>query len=124
MRIYLAHSSAFNFREKLYEPIRGSELDKEHTFFLPQETGKEEVTRDLIKSCGLVIAEVSLPSTGEGIELGWADMYDVSIICIYEKGAHYSSSLNYVTQNFFEYESPEDMLSTLSAFLSNFKDWK
>ncbi len=117
MKIYIAHSSNFPFREKLYAPLRASELNARHEIFLPQETGNEDVTRELIKSQNLVIAEVSMPSTGSGIELGWADAAGVPILCIYEKGAKYSSSLDYVCKNFVEYSGADDMLQKISAFI-------
>lgn len=71
MKIFVAHSSMFDFINKLYIPLWGSRLNTLHDIFLPQENGHEEVTKELIKSCDLVIAEVSMPSTGAGIELGW-----------------------------------------------------
>lgn len=117
MKIFVPHSKAFDFVNKLYIPLRTSHLNGEHEFFLPSENGKMEITRDLIKSCDLVIAEVSMPSTGEGIEIGWADMFNVPIICIYEKGSKISRSLQYVAKEFIEYESPEDMLKRIESYL-------
>ncbi len=118
MKIYVAHSSNFEFKRKLYEPLRKSDLNKAHEIFLPQETGKEEVTRDLIKGCQLVIAEVSLPSTGEGIELGWADIFGIPILCIYEAGTRRSLSLDYVTKNFIEYTDTLDMIQGIGDFIA------
>ena len=117
MKIFVAHSSAFEFRKKIYEPIRASDLNALHTFYLPQETEKEDVTRELIKSCDLLIAEVSLPSTGMGIELGWADAYNVSILCVYEAGSKYSSSLEYVTKNFAAYSNAQELIEHIGRFV-------
>lgn len=41
------------------------------------------MTKDIIKTCDLMIAEVSLPATGLGIELGWAKAFKVPILCMY-----------------------------------------
>ena len=117
MKIFVAHSSAFDFRAKLYEPIRASDLNAQHTFYLPQETGDEEVTRELIKSCDLVLAEVSLPSTGMGIELGWADSFGIPILCMHEVGTTYSGSLEYVTKNIVTYASADELIAHIRRFV-------
>lgn len=118
MKIFVPHSSNFNFKEELYLPIRNSELNKKHKFILPQEKGKEQITKDVIKSCDLVLAEVSYPSTGQGIELGWATMFNIPIICIYKKGSKYSSSLNFITDRFISYKDSQDLICQLSKVLN------
>lgn len=119
MKIFVAHSSSLDFNNKLYIPIRNSELNHTHTFLFPQEHNKQEViTKDIIKSCDLMIAEVSHPSTGAGIEMGWANAFDVPIVCIYEKGSNFSPAIKYVSREIIEYSSPEDLISKLSVLLS------
>lgn len=119
MKIFVAHSSNFDFNNKLYIPIRNSELNNLHTFLFPQENNKQEIiTKDIIKSCDLVIVEISYPSTGAGIEMGWANAFNVPIICIYEKGNKFSSAINYVADEIIEYSHPQDFLSRLSVILS------
>jgi hypothetical protein len=74
MKIYVSHSTSFDFKEELYKPIRSSDLNSIHEIILPHEDSNEQFkTLDLFKSggCKLIIAEVSYPSTGQGIELGW-----------------------------------------------------
>jgi len=66
----------------------------------------------------LLIAEVSLPATGQGIELGWADYAKTSILCIYKKGIQISSSLKFITDNFIEYENEENMISQINDFIN------
>ena len=105
MKIFVAHASDSNFQEELYQPLRNSQLNKDHEIILPQEEGHEEVTRDLIKSCDLVIAEVSNPSTGQGIELGWADAFSIPVVCIYKEGATFSNALHYVCNKFLMYHT-------------------
>lgn len=84
IKIYVAHSRSFDFKKELYEPIRKNFLNNEHTFILPHEHSEEPFnSKDYLKDeADLVIAEVSEPSTGLGIELGWADAHQVLIICI------------------------------------------
>ena len=111
MKIYISHSSEYN-------PIKSSNLIKSNIFFLPHED-KIVNTKDIISKCDLVIAEVSLPSTGQGIELGWADYTKTPILCMYEKGTKISSSLKYITNEFIEYDSVEDMIKKIRDFIKN-----
>ena len=64
------------------------------------------------------MAEVSCPSTGQGIELGCADLLGTPILCIIENGAKISSSLHNVTDDFVTYDSAEDMIEKLRNFLN------
>lgn len=115
MRIYISHSREYDYINKLYNPIKKSNLSKSNNFFFPHEHINKVVnTKDFISSYDLVIAEVSLPSTGQGIELGWADYAKTPILCIYEKGAKISSSLKFITNQFIEYENIEDMLNKIN----------
>jgi hypothetical protein len=117
MKIFVAHATSSNFKEELYQPLRESSLDKTHEIHLPQEHGKQTVTKEFIKSCDLIIAECSFPSTGQGIELGWANIYQVPILCIYKKGIEPSKALHYVTHNFITYENADDMISQIETFI-------
>lgn len=118
MNIYISHSSKYDYIAKIYEPIKNSELSKTNNFFLPHEN-KIINTKDIISSYDLVIAEVSLPTTGQGIELGWADYSKIPILCIYEKGANISSSLKLITNQFIEYENIEDMIIKINDYIRN-----
>ncbi len=111
MKIYVTHSTAFDFKNELYIPIRNSELNKKYEFTLPHEqSGAQFNSKEFLKECDLVIAEVSYPSTGQGIELGWASSNGVPVACIYKKGTKPSGALNAVSDNFLEYESTEDIM--------------
>mgnify|MGYP002622954123 CR=1 FL=1 len=71
MKIYIAHSSKFNFIEKLYNPLKNSKIFEENEVIFPHDDESKSInTKDIIKECNLVIAEVSEISTGLGIELG------------------------------------------------------
>jgi len=120
MKIYVAHSNKFDYITKLYEPLKTSNILKIHHFFFPHdEINKEVKTKGIIEEYDLVIAEVSLPATGLGIELGWADYSQTPILCVHEKGAKYSSSLKFITNNFVEYENSDDLIKKVNLFLSN-----
>lgn len=118
MKIYLAHSSAFNFKSKLYEPLRDSSLNQVHELLFPQEGPFEEISRDMIKTADALIAEVSMPSLGVGIEMGWADTFSLPVIAISEKGSRVSFSIDNVVTEQIEYENQNDMLRQLETVLT------
>lgn len=71
----------------------------------------------MIEDSDALIAEVSMPSLGAGIEMGWADSFHHPVIAIYEKGSNPSFSIDNVVTDRVEYEGPEDMLQKLEAAL-------
>jgi hypothetical protein len=117
MKIFIAHSSSYDFKNNLYIPLRKSKLNTKHIILLPQEKRKEIITKEIIRSCDVLIADVSLPSTGAGIELGWADVFKIPIIYIYKKGSEYSPSLYKLSRKFIAYINPQDLLNKLDKEL-------
>lgn len=118
MKIFIAHSSSFKFHEDLYTPLRESALNKEHNIVLPHESGDYADSKKEILSSTIVIAEVSRPSTGTGIELGWADDAKIPIICIYGEGTHPSTSLRSISSIFIQYSSVKDMIDKISTAIA------
>ena len=116
MKIYFGHSKDFDFKKELYEPIRNSELNKQHEIFFPHETDEFFNSKDRIKNSDLMIAEVTYPATGLGIELGWAETLKTPALCISKKGYKISSSLKVVTKDFIEYSDPEDLIKKLEEY--------
>ncbi len=119
MKIYISHSSKYDYKNKIYNPIKQSNLVRENTLFFPHDDNKIVNTKEIIANYDLVIAEVTLPATGQGIELGWADYAKTPIVCLYEKGAKISSSLKFITKDFIEYESEIDMINQISKYIQN-----
>ena len=115
MKIYIGHLRDADFKKELYEPIQNSSLHKEHEFILPHENSNDSFdSRDFLKNeCDLMVAEVSHPSTGLGIELGWAHSHNIPIVCIYRKGSKPANSLKRLTDNFIEYSDSEEMVQKL-----------
>lgn len=64
-----------------------------------------------------MVAEVSYPSTGLGIELGWANNSNRDILCFSHQYATPSSSLKYVSQHFLTYSDPEDLIHQLATWI-------
>jgi hypothetical protein len=122
MKIYLAHSTHFDFKEKLYTPIKNSPLATEHEWHFPHETdAPPEISRDMIKGCDALVADVSAPSLGVGIEMGWADAFHVPVIAMNERGSKVSFSIDNVVTQRFEYENQGDMLAKLESALAAIK---
>lgn len=119
MKIYVTHSTSFDFKNELYKPLRESELNKLHEIILPHEnTNSQFSSKEFMKACNLIFAEVSYPSTGQGIELGWANMVNVPIVCFYKKGMKYSGAIKAVCNDFLEYEDEKDLIKKITEFLN------
>ncbi len=120
MKIYTAHSREFDYENELYQPIRSAEQLPQSDIILPHENDKASANgRDFYKQLDLVIAEVSYPATGLGIELGWAFDSGVPIVCIYQSGKHYSGSLYAVTKQFYEYHNSDELISIIKTLCQN-----
>jgi hypothetical protein len=122
MKIYLSHSGNYDYESELYVPLKSSSLAQNHQILFPHD--KENIdtnSKSLIASVDLVLAEVSYPSTGQGIELGWANTSDTPILCVHKTGSKVSSSLRFVAKEFLEYKDPNDMLKKLKTWLQTKK---
>jgi len=119
MKIYISHSSSYDYENELYAPIKASELYKEHKIFLPHGPKNIDIpAKDVLAKMDLLIAEVSYPSTGQGIEMGLASAANVPIICFFKDGSKPSSSLRFITEKIFKYHNTNDLLGQLKAQLS------
>lgn len=86
MTIYISHSKNFDYQNELYYPLKS--LVEKYDFIFPHENGDKGMISKKIfqeKKCDIVLAEASFPATGEGIELGWANAYNIPIICVHKK---------------------------------------
>lgn len=123
MVIYVTHSRNYDYKTELYLPLKNSSLLHSHTLIHPHDlsdTPYDSKTLFSEKKCDLVIAEISYPSTGQGIELGWADMKEIPIICVIKHGNSYSQSLKAVTHHFIVYANSQELVSRLAEFLNSF----
>ena len=102
MKIYLAHSSNCDYVNKIYKPILSNpELSKIIT--LPHMEKDYMHNRNYYEDFDLVIAEVSNPSTGMGIELGFFYDENKPIYCIYQ--GDYSKAIEAVAKKVIEYDN-------------------
>lgn len=113
MRIYFAHPTSIGYQE-LYATIRADEDLARHEVILPHESPDHENNpRDFYKTLDLVIAEVSAPSTGLGIELGWAHDDGVPVYAFHRTGTTPSSSIYSVIDHIATYSAPAELTSRI-----------
>lgn len=121
MKIYVSHSKKFDYKNELYRPLRQSKLNSDQEIVLPHEASdKPYSSKDFFKTCHVVIAEVSYPATGLGIELGWADAFGVPIVAVYKKGFRLSSSVKVLTDKILEYGSDQELVDGIAGLLDIF----
>ncbi len=121
MKIYIAHSREYDYERELYAPIRSSNNLNQSEIILPHETPSSNHTREFYAELDLIIAEVSYPATGLGIELGWAFDSKVPIVCIYQKDKHYSGSLHAITEHFYEYSNSAELIEIIQKIITDTK---
>lgn len=117
MRIYVSHSRSFDYENELYAPIRTHFSGSAHEFILPHESGSDKDLKSVIPTCDLVLAEVSFPATGVGIELGHAEAAGIRVVCIHRIGTTHSSSIRRITDDIREYGSETDLLRIINSAL-------
>ncbi len=117
--IYVSHSRGYDFVNELYRPLRESALNDSHKIILPHETSEELFSsKEFFKNkCDALVVEASYPKLGVGIEVGWADAFDVPIITMYKQGFKLSKSIAPMGKVTFDYSSKEDMISQLGKAL-------
>jgi len=121
MDIYIAHSSNYDFINELYNPVKEIKFRPlDINFIFPHLTDQFKNSKQLIsKQIDLLIAEVSYPSTGLGIELGWANIANVPIYCIHKTDTKYSSSLNTISDKFYSYSSSEELKEIIRTIIES-----
>lgn len=119
MRIYVSHSRSFDYINELYKPLLDSPISQQHQLVLPfmGGGGQSGDTKAVLQAVNIVVAEVSWGNTGQGIELGWADMLGKPILCFYRNGHNPSSSLAMITHHMYPYKDPLDMVRQLESML-------
>lgn len=118
MKIYVSHARNFDYLNELYKPLKEANLPVE--FIFPHEKGDGPFNSKLLlerHGCDYVLAEVSTPSIGQGIELGWADIFGIPIICFYKTGTTPAKSLKMVTEKIIEYGDSMDLVNKLTVEL-------
>lgn len=87
-------------------------------FIFPEKDNEEiQKTKDDIQSSDLVLVEVSIASTGSGIELGWANAAGVPIMAFHQGGAEPSPAIKFATQDIHVYVTEEHIVSALKKLI-------
>lgn len=115
MLIQFGHSKDYDYEKELYEPIKKSHILKENKIILPHDNNNSSWvdSKETLKKADIFFAEVSYPATGLGIELWFANIYWIKIVCFSKNWTKISWSLKYVCEDFFEYENSEDMIKQI-----------
>jgi hypothetical protein len=122
-KVYVSHSKDFDFKNELYKVLRESSLNPKYQFFLPHENSDELASsKEFFKNeCDVLVVEASYPKIGVGIEVGWADAFDVPLIVLIRKDFKLSASLKFIAKEIITYSSNEEMLLNLEKSLENIK---
>lgn len=114
--MYVSHSSQFDFQTQLYAPLTQIFSGTPHHLIFPHEKNMKQYPSKMLfhkHKCDVVIAELSYPSTGVGIELGWADACDIPILGIAKMGSAPSKSITTIVQTIILYDDVRDLHHTL-----------
>ena len=119
MKIYLAHSAKIDYKNELYEPIRKSKLNNAHEFiyFCDDPNYKDKSSKDVILKCDLMIAEISVPSTALGIEIGWANISGIPIILITKDEAQIKGYMHTIAEMILVYKNKIELIEKLTEIL-------
>ncbi len=119
MTMYVSHSADFDFQNELYLPLRNSNLNNQYKIILPQEQNNTLFkSREYFQDqCDFMVVESSYPSPGVGIEVGWADAYEVPIIAIYKRGFGLPESIKVLSKKIIEYSNSDELVSDLEIVL-------
>lgn len=116
MKILVAHASNYDYQAELYEPLKQSAVMQQHTVIYPHDEENAEIeTNSHIPDTDLMIAEVSYPSTGAGIEIGLVQAAGIPTIFVHKAGIKPSSSLRFIKGKIVAYTGSADLVSKVEA---------
>ncbi len=116
MKILVAHASNFDYKTELYQPLKHSALLQQHTVIYPHDDENVEIeTNSHIPDTDLMLAEVSYPSTGAGIEIGLVQAAGIPTLFVYRAGTKPSGSLRFIKGKRIEYSDSADLVAKVEA---------
>src|SRR3989338_4070350 len=122
MKIIVTHASSFDYEKELYVPLKKAVEGNGHELIFPHVwNAQNKSTKEFLKDTGLVIGEVSYPSTGQGVEFGWADTMNIPILFLRKQGAKSSSALKYLKGDYIEYASEGELIEKVRMYLNERK---
>ena len=121
MKVYVAHSTSFDYKNELYQPLKDLRLDGVEFIFPHDESTEPTNSKERMKEYDLVLAEVSYPSTGMGIELGWADMLGIPIVCIHKEGTKVSEAVKGVCREMELYIDTDELKRAIESLIASYR---
>jgi len=115
MKVYISHSRKYDYKNQLYKPLQNI---KDFDFVFPHLINEFTNSKETIKNCDAVIAEISYPSIGTGIELAWADQFGIPIILLHKTNINPSNSVRIFTDNIIEYSDSDELILKLPQAIS------
>ena len=122
MKIYVGHYKKYDYMNELYLPIINSELGKREEFIFPHLTDETFNSQEVIAKSDLFIAEISVHSTGLGIEIGRTEVKGKKILCICNEKVKMPSCLKYVNVDKLYYKDSADMVKKLDNYIKSLKE--
>lgn len=116
MKIYVAHASGWDYETQLYDILAKAELGVELVFPHRDQTIMAH-SKPIIETCDLLLAEVSRPSTGLGIELAWAHAASIPILAVHQASLTPSAAIHAVTKNIHAYVNVYTLVTLVRDFL-------
>lgn len=113
-KVYFAHANEGDYENKFYKPLGSLKNIK---FVFPYANEETKFSRDIIKKCDYLLADISNPAMGMGIEIGWANAFGVPIIFMYKRGSKVSSYLSKLSKNIIEYRNLEKELYKIKEII-------
>lgn len=93
---------------------RFSELQSGVEIVFPHDVESEvQMTKDELAQVDLVLVEVSIPSTGSGIEMGWANAAGKKVVAFHQGGSAPSPAIKFVASEIQVYVTEDHILEVL-----------
>jgi hypothetical protein len=110
VRIYFSHATNSSFAAPVAEVLRAA---LKHEIIFPHQDSLAPLEIRPLFQAGvidLVVAEVSCPSTGQGIELAWAAEANIPILCIYRNTTTPSRALEMIDARLMPYDACHEVV--------------
>ena len=119
-QIYVGHSRdpKYQYRLTLYAPLKAL-LQVHQVYFPHEQDGPPSInSEELLPKCQLMIAEVSYPSTGLGLELAWARTAKILVLCIHLTDCPPSSSVTSLFPHLLAYADEADLCEKIAQWIT------
>lgn len=123
--VYVGHARSFDYQKELYAPLQQLALEWPHVnLMLPHASEKFIDSRALFEKgqCALFIAEISHASTGLGMELAYASVFNVPIVCLYKNGAPVNASIRSLNAPVHGYLNQDELVQQVRTALGSVID--